>query len=419
MRILITLIKRELVENLTSSRYILTSILCVALCLTSIVLMSHDYETRLKRFNLRNNVHGLSAFGVEGEDTSPVIARPPQPLSVIARGVDEVIGRTARVNQWQPGDEPVAEFFNYYSEVHHLFDLFTTPDFVYIVSIVLSVFAIFLSFDAVSGEKETHNLSLLLSNSIPRSTLLLAKWIGGYTSFLISLCPALLLMFIFLTMFSGLPLQTEHWMPLLGIIGLSFIYLSVFYTLGLFISTLTHRSATALIFVLFIWAIWALGVPKVGILLSKTIKPVQPAFVFELAKREAREGRSLSQNEVREDMWKMDDAYVAIVDKQVQMGQHLSRFSPLASYLYASTVLAQTGPSDMKDYRQQLSQWFREQTCMDWKFYWHGEYVPFVYRLLTFGQGLSELFIDVILLLLWNLLLFMGANMVFLRYDVR
>jgi len=76
MYLLITLIKRELFDNLISSRHVLTSVLCVVLCLASIVLMAHDYEARIKR-----------------SDSSPEynIAKPPQPLSLIARGADEVI----------------------------------------------------------------------------------------------------------------------------------------------------------------------------------------------------------------------------------------------------------------------------------------------------------------------------------------
>ncbi len=79
MHLLITLIKRELVDNLTSSRYVLTSVLCVILCLASIILMAHDYEERIKRFD------SIPEYS---------IAKPPQPLSLMARGVDEVIGRS-------------------------------------------------------------------------------------------------------------------------------------------------------------------------------------------------------------------------------------------------------------------------------------------------------------------------------------
>ena len=324
MRVLGILVKRELFDNLTSSRYILTSVLCLTLCIMSIVLMSEDYAHRQKRFYLSHNVSGMH----NNLSHRQIIAKPPQPLSTMARGIDEVLGRTLHIAAWQPEEEPVAHVFNYYGEEHHLFDLFTIPDFVYIISIVLSALTIFLSFDVICGEKETHTLSLVLSHSIPRSMLLFAKWIGGYTSLLVSLVPALVLMLLFLTASAHVPLEAEHWIRLLAIIGFSFIYLSVFFTLGLLISTLSHRSSTALILVLFIWVIWVLGIPRAGVLTAKVIKPIQPTFSFGLEKRAAKQGTVKAD---QENLWKMDDAYIANVDGQMELGQHLSRLSPLTS----------------------------------------------------------------------------------------
>ena len=243
MHLLLTIIRRELLENLTSSRYVLTSILCVALCITSIVLMSHDYERRMERFNDR-----MSAMTVEDLLRTLCFAKRPQPLSVIVRGVDEVMGRPLNITGWQPEEEPIAHVGGLSAEGQHLygsaqgqhlFDLFTTPDFVYVVGVILSAFAIFLSFDTICGEKQTRTLSLLMSHPIPRSTLLMGKWMGGYISLSVSLCPAILVMLVFLTMFSDISLQNQHWMRLLGIMGLSLAYLLIFFTLGLFTSTLT------------------------------------------------------------------------------------------------------------------------------------------------------------------------------------
>ena len=93
MRVLGILVKRELFDNLTSSRYVLTSVLCVALCVTSIVLMLEDYTYRQKRFNLSDNVSGMH----HNLSHRQIFAKPPQPLSVMARGIDEVIGRTLHI----------------------------------------------------------------------------------------------------------------------------------------------------------------------------------------------------------------------------------------------------------------------------------------------------------------------------------
>jgi len=403
MRLLRTLIQRELLENLTSARYVLTSVLCVGLCMTSIVIMSDDYGRRLERYNVL-----MSNMTQEELLRSLRFAKQPQPLSVIARGVDEVMGRPARIHGWQPEEEPIAHVDGRSAEGQHLFDLFTTPDFVYIIGVVLSALAVFLSFGTICGEKQTHTLSLLMSHSIRRSTLLFAKWVGGYVSLLISFCPAVLLMLAFLTAFSNVSLQAEHWIRLLGIIGLSFVYLLIFFTLGLFTSTLTHRPATALILVLFIWAVWVLGVPRIGCSVAKGLRPIQPNFTFGLDKRAVRQG---SFEEYREILWNMDDDYIATVDAQAKMGQNLSRFSPLASYVYASSTLAQTGIPDAHNFRQQVAEWDRERR--------RGRITRLALPPLRLEQGFLEITTDLILLLSWNVLLFTGAHVAFLRYDVR
>ena len=93
MRLLGVLIKRELLDNLTSSRYILTSVLCIALCITSVILMNHDYENRLKRRELSHNVGGNPNIFDWGRNY--IIAKPPVPLSLISKGTEEVLGRPA------------------------------------------------------------------------------------------------------------------------------------------------------------------------------------------------------------------------------------------------------------------------------------------------------------------------------------
>ncbi len=404
MHLLIILIKRELLDNLTSSRYVLTSVLCIVLCITSVILMDHDYENRLKRRELSHSVGGKPNIFDWG--WREIIAKPPVPLSLISKGTEEVLGRPALPCRPQGG--VIAFFYDYFGEEHHLFDLFTTPDFVYIVSIVLSVYAVFVSFNAICGEKETGILRLISSHSVPRSTILLAKWIGGFASFLGSLLPSILVMLIYLTV-SGVPLQIEHWMRLAILVCLSFVYLSVFFTLGVFISTVTHRSATALVLVLIIWTVWALGIPRGGVSAAQAIRPAQPEYTF----RKLKNRLEIDSDELRErERLRMNDAHIASVDSQMRIGQYISRLSPLGAYVYGATTLAQTGLSDYRDYRAKLQYWNRKRIR-------EGDPGEFVYQPLSLRRSLSEMAMDGALLLLWNVLLFMGAHLAFLCYDVR
>lgn len=119
------------------------------------------------------------------------------------------------------------------------------------------------------------------------------------------------------------------------------------------------------------------------------------------------------------------DAYIATLDRQTRTGQHLARLSPVASYLYASTTLAQTGVYDYQDYRQWFFERIKEYSRIG-KSVADREYLLeagrkgwYVYQPLSLRRSFSEISMDIALLMLWNVLLFMGANMAFLRYDVR
>jgi hypothetical protein len=69
MQQLANLIKHELVDNLTSRRYILTSIVCIGLCVVSIVLVIPNFSPFLAPYlrpiptghEIQRNIRGLSS----------------------------------------------------------------------------------------------------------------------------------------------------------------------------------------------------------------------------------------------------------------------------------------------------------------------------------------------------------------------
>jgi hypothetical protein len=56
----------------------------------------------------------------------------------------------------------------------------------------------------------------------------------------------------------------------------AFIYISVFFSVGLFVSSLTSRSAITLIILLFIWVVWVMILPDAGAYLAKRVHPIPP-----------------------------------------------------------------------------------------------------------------------------------------------
>lgn len=152
--------------------------------------------------------------------------------------------------------------------------------------------------------------------------------------------------------------------------------------------------------------------PRLAIIASRVTKPVQAQWNLRQQKRPFTEDEDGITEQDRQTLWRMNDDFISSIHGQISMGQHLSRISPLASYVYAATTLAQTGLPDIEDYWQDAQLWNRERIRGE-------DSSEFVYQPLRLRQSLSKAAVDVSLLMIWNIVLFLGANMAFLRYDVR
>ena len=404
-----TLIRKEILEHLISYRTLLTAVLCFVLLVSSAVLMTADYASR------RAGYDGRDATGQTQLGKRPKLTRAPSPLSVLARGLDPQMGRLLTMTWSQPRRDPGAKVLDS-GDRNFLMSLFQPFDLVHIVGFVLSLLALFFSFDGICGEKTSGTLRLLLASSRSRGEILLAKWIGGQVSLLACLLPSALLLLATLSLSADLELGQEGWARIGLILLLSGFFISVFFSLGLLVSARTHRPATSLQVILFLWALWVLGVPNLGILMAKGIQPVREVLDVE------REKQAVDRRDYGDYMaysracWHLDDRYIAEVEAQVGLCRDLSRLSPLSSYFYAATALSWTGVPDAHDYRDQVVQWDRRQREVGYN--WAGE-IPFYPRRLTLEESVSAVWVDVALLVALNALLLAAAYISFLRYDVR
>lgn len=267
------IVKKEIVETITSPKFVFTFLLCAVLILLSVYTGITSYRAEQKEFNAavalnKKNLESQTSYQtLAGLGTK--INRPPQVLSAISSGIDEAIGRVAAVTI---AYDPNLVDSKYSS--NPVFSVFGALDLTFIVKIVLSLFAILFTYDAIVGEKERGTLKLTLSNKVPRDKLILGKVIGGYISLLIPLIIPLILSMLVLMLFPGIHLTGADWGRLLLMFLIFFLYLSVFFTLGLFVSARTSKSSTSFLVLLFIWVVFVTIIPKVSVLAASQIKPI-------------------------------------------------------------------------------------------------------------------------------------------------
>ena len=373
------IIKKEILDNITSPKFVFTFLLCTILILISVYTGVANYSAEKKE---HTESVALSKQNMENQRDYQSLAggiriyKPPQVLGTVVNGIEEATGRVAPVNI---ASDPNLVESKY--ESNPVFAVFGALDLMFIVKIVLSLFAILFTYDAIVGEKERGTLKLALSNNVPRDRLILGKAIGGYISLLIPLLIPLLLSLIILLLTPDLALNRADWARLSLIFLMFFLYLSVFFSLGLFISTRTSRSSTSFLVLLFIWVVFVMVIPKVAIIAADQIRPIpsiheitakKDAFVRQVSQEErqglqqwiiknaarlskdpgtyqeklmkhVQEVQDRATTRIDENNRKLEQDYQLRKNDQQTLAVNLSRISPASALTFGSMTLARTG----------------------------------------------------------------------------
>ena len=260
MHTLWLVIQREFVSNVLTSRFMIGFVVCVLSTAVAVFVQVDDYEKRLAGYNT-----AVREAEIEAQEwdlyvnIKPKAHRKPNPLSIFNVGSENDGANTVTVELGKPVFElpfPIWEAPTQKRGSDNPFlAMFLTVDVVFIFKIVLSALAILFAYNTISGEREDGTLKLVLSNSIPRDTVVLGKYLGGMLSLfpivLVSLIVALLIAVSSpVTDFDGNAIA-----HIVLIFGVSLLYVSTWYLLGLVLSVWTKEAATTLILSMFIWVI--------------------------------------------------------------------------------------------------------------------------------------------------------------------
>jgi len=405
-----TLIRKEMLLNLLSFKFSIITVLSTILILVSIFIMYRDYGLALENYEI-----------LASESAAAVI--PPTPLSIFAKGLEENLCRAHVLGFGQRISASSKQ-----QSVNDLFKVFTVPDLLYIIKVILSLCAMLFAFDMVSGEKEAGTLRQSLSGSLGRPILIAGKWIGGFVSFILPFFLAVLLGTIFVTSLPMVQMNTQDWAKLGLFLLSSVIYLAVFFSLGLLISCLTHRSSTSLVLSLFVWAILVFLIPNLGNILARQFVEVPTVQQLELRRRQiaisawqevnrlqlvrermARLERSRSeQDQVTED-------YRNRFDRLVTLSQSITRVSPTAAFTFLATDLMGTGMLEEGRLKNAVVKYMFGAGDEEGRDRPRFSYQRTSWREVLGRGGLNNLLI----LVLFNILIFSGAYVAFLRYDAR
>jgi ABC-type transport system involved in multi-copper enzyme maturation permease subunit len=465
------IIKKEILETITSAKFVFTFLLCAILILLSVYTGIVNYRSDQKEFSAavalnKKNLESQSSYqALAGLGTK--INKPPQVLGAISTGVNEAVGRVATVNI---AYDPSLVDSKY--ESNPVFSVFGALDLTFIVKIVLSLFAILFTYDAIVGEKEKGTLKLTLSNRVPRDRLILGKVIGGFISLLIPLIIPLILSLLILLVYPNISLAGQDWLRLLLMFLMFFLYLSVFFTLGLLVSARTSKSSTSFLVLLFIWVIFVTIIPKLSVMSAGRLKPI-PSVHEITAKKDAflqqiqggaqkqvmdwiKENSAMAAKDQKgyqekfkkflED-WQQDLTskidennaalerdYQAKKKSQERLAINISRISPASALTFSTMSFARTGLDEherflasIRAYKPIFTKWANAKMMRTIDFSGSGQTAKVVlddmpqhkFEPETLSKSLARTIPDFGLMLFLIIVFFAGAYVSFLKFDVR
>ena len=271
---MITLIRRELLDNLMTFRFAAAVFIMMLLVVANTSVLIKDHGQRLASHNVAVKMHQrqLQAEKTYSEGIRKlVVDRPPNPLSIFKVGFDKQLGNEVQISHtyvpslWDTG---------MHGSDNPFMDMFASLDIVFIFEVILSLLALIFAYDTLAGEYERGTLRLVLTHPVRRGHILLAKYISAMLCLLVPLLMSLLLSVLLLTMTPSISLNTSDFLRIGGIILTTVVYLSVFYLIGMLISTATRRTRTALMLSMFVWGFLVLVYPNM--ILAVVPQPAAP-----------------------------------------------------------------------------------------------------------------------------------------------
>ena len=476
---LLHLIRKELLDQLLSLRFALACLVCLVVFLLSSLVLARDYREAMSTYNMNRVVHRnelQQRTQVWSLNEGVTVDRPLNVMNVLVRGLTSELTESIKVQQGNRLDFPETY------EQNPVLPLFPEVDFVFIIGVIVSLLALAFAYDSVSGERESGVLKLMMSYSVPRDLVLLGKWIGGYLALITPMLTAFVASLLMVLLFPEVEASASNALAILGLLVLALLYVAAVFSLGLFVSCRTSLTSTSITVLLLIWVALILAAPNMAPCITSQVLPVPSRQSVDRAKLDLqrvrdREFRALVEewkeekglgeedswwqdedlrarseehwNGIREEMQKVEDGYQAKVRDQTRWSGIAARISPLTSFVLASLDMAAAGLTQeeafveaLKSYSQTWSEYSTEKEKA-WREFMEkrrnsdggvriasadmeqfnnldlSDYPRFEFEYLPVAERLGQIYTDILLLVVWNVLFFMAAYLSFLRYEVQ
>ncbi len=461
------IVKREIQHNLYSLRFQISVLAVLTIFIVGTISFIKGFSSELKKYSDYQSQY-LKQIQDEAKSNATELAvvkktyeLRPRSNSFISDCKEKYLPNAIVFSAWN-----VFSFLNRSGSANPFMNQFQELNWSFIVSVILSFIVLILTFDSISGEKESRTLSLTLSNSFSKGTLLFGKYISAVISAVIIAVLGILISVLIILFSNQVALSSILIFECLGFILLLFLLAAGMAAFGLLSSVLVRNSNISLLIALTFWLFFAVVIPNSSTLIAKRIFSIEHeeavqrriSQVLGDIGRNAPEGswsmhgsnpfapehrlRANLMQKLLDAEKSIRDAYYQDMFRQFERTRLLISISPISLFDFMTeSVIGGGYPrfkkvwEEMHIYQNQFLNFFKSLDASDPDSpHWYNpleevsttrkpvafESVPFFEeKAMSFSDRLSSVFKYLIINAIYVAVIFLLSFVLFVRYDVR
>jgi ABC-type transport system involved in multi-copper enzyme maturation permease subunit len=462
-----TILKREILHNVYSLRFILSLVLILAVFIAHSLSFVRSHESALDKYRESRGlaVKAMREDASKGATSLAVTQRaydlPPRDNTFITDAKEKFLPNSLIFSAWN-----VFGFQNKSGSSNPFLPSYDELNWMFIAALIISFVTFLFTFDAVSGEKESRTLAQALSNSVSRGTLLFGKYLSAVLSVMLILVPGVLISLLIVLSTGAASWNGSLAGEAAAYLAAAGLLTAMMAAFGLLCSVLARNSNVSLLLALSAWILFAVVIPNSSGFLAKNLFPVEKAETVMKRSNKAREdlGRAappgswmsqnnnpfLPQHELRANLQRkllaaekqIRDAYYLNMFRQFERTRRLISISPVAAFEYLIEAAVGGGYQrfrkvwdDLHVFQIQFQDFFTALDAKDPKSpHWLNpnedvsttrlpvsfETVPqFTERPMSFADRFKPALKYVLALVLMGCVVYFTSFILFVRYDVR
>jgi ABC-type transport system involved in multi-copper enzyme maturation permease subunit len=269
-------LKRELLHNLYSVRFLISLVLVLAVFAAGAVSFVRSQAQDLEKYRETQDQYLENMRGLAKEGATELAVRHqtytlrPRASGFIADAKERYLPNAIVYSAWN-----VFGFQNRSGSANPFLVRFDELSWTYIAGLIVSFIALLFTFDAVSGEKETKTLALSLANPVSRAALLWGKFTSAVLSVMAMVIVGTLTSLLIVIVLGRGGFTAALAGEATGFLVITALLAGTFAACGLFASVVSRNSNVSLLLALAFWLAFSVVIPNSSAFIAKTFFPLE------------------------------------------------------------------------------------------------------------------------------------------------